>query len=183
MAGVAGCDRQSGGQAQPPAAASSAPDAAAKGGEAGVIDRSHKGEAMPDLSFADASGKSLGLTSLKGRPVLLNLWATWCAPCVAELPTLDALAGQAGGPQVITIAQDMGDASAVGPKIAAFLRDKGLNRLGQWIDPDNTLAGPLAFNTLPMTVLYDAQGHEVWRMVGPHDWSAKDAAALLAEAK
>ena len=56
----------------------------------GSFDRSHKGEAAPAYGFADPTGKQTTLAAYKGTPVLLNLWATWCAPCVAEMPTLDA---------------------------------------------------------------------------------------------
>jgi len=74
---VAGCDRESGQEAQPQAATSaSAPAAAA----AGVVDRSRKGSEIPDFVLSDPAGKQLNMQSLKGKPVLVNLWATWCAP-------------------------------------------------------------------------------------------------------
>ena len=175
-AALAGCDRQSDKAAQP---APSAPaPAASDSGLASGLDRSHKGSAMPELSLADPAGGKLALASLRGKPVLVNLWATWCAPCVAELPTLDKLAAS-GTIRVVTVSQDSGDPA----KVAAFLTGKGLAHLPAWLDPANDLSFHYATGTLPTTVLYDSAGREVWRYVGEHDWSGADTAALLAEAR
>ena len=168
---LAGCDRQSGQNAQP----------AATGGAtepAPTIDRSHKGSQLPKLTFHDAAGRDINTATLTGKPLVINLWATWCAPCVAELPTLDVLAGK-GDIRVLTVSQD-----TRGPeKIAAFLTAKGLGHLAGWLDPDGTAATQYQVTTLPASIYYDAQGHEVWRMTGGHDWTGATAAKLLAEAK
>ncbi len=129
------------------------------------------------MTLTDPAGHKLSFASLAGKPFLVNLWATWCAPCVTELPTLDKLA-QSGRMRVITVSQDSGEPGKVGQ----FLRDKGLVRLEPWLDPENDLSFHYATGTLPTTVLYDAQGREVWRFVGEHDWSGTDTQALLAEA-
>ena len=105
---ASGCDRQSGTTAQPQAADSAATPTGAAAEPSVGIDRSHKGAALPDLTFQDAEGRTLHLPAQIGHPLLVNLWATWCAPCVAELPTLDALAARKGGVQVIALSQDMG---------------------------------------------------------------------------
>jgi thiol-disulfide isomerase/thioredoxin len=171
-----GCDRQSGGNAQPQASAS----AAAKAGELkGKIDRSHKGEPLPDVTVEDPTGKELKLAALKG-PLLLNLWATWCAPCVTELPLLDRLAAaRAGTLRVLTVSEDMGD----GAKVAEFLKGKGVTRLEPWLDPKNDLPFHYGGDTLPTTVYYDAAGREVWRFVGGRDWASPETSAMLAEAR
>ena len=110
---VAGCDRASTPKGQEQAANSVSPDEAAPSGAvaakpAGTIDRSHKGEAAPTLAFVDPEGKPVTLATYRGTPVLLNLWATWCGPCVKELPTLDALAVREGAKlRVGTLSQDM----------------------------------------------------------------------------
>jgi thiol-disulfide isomerase/thioredoxin len=166
---VAGCDRQSGETAQPQ-------ESAAKT-KAGVIDRSHKGAAMPEFVLKDPAGKELRLSSLAGKPVLINLWATWCAPCVAELPMLDGLAKQ-GRVRVLTISQDMSDPA----KVADFLKSRGGDGLEPWLDPANDLSFHYGTGTLPTTILYDAAGKEVWRFVGENDWAGPEAAKLLAEA-
>lgn len=131
---------------------------------------------MPDFSFADPAGKSLRLHDLKGKPVLINLWATWCAPCVAELPTLNALAAR-GGLRVLAVSQDMAQPG----KVAEFLKTRGGAALEPWLDPQNELSFHYATGTLPTTILYDAAGREVWRFVGERDWGDAESAALLAE--
>lgn len=173
---LAACDRQGSEPAQ--GATSSAATTAAAGAPTKGADRSHRGSALPDLSFADPAGGKLALASLKGKPVLINLWATWCAPCVKELPTLEALAAS-GKVRVVTVSQDSGEPA----KVAAFLKGKGLTRLEPWLDPENNLAFAYDGGTLPMTVLYDSAGKEVWRFTGDNDWASAQTAALLAEAR
>jgi thiol-disulfide isomerase/thioredoxin len=171
---LGGCDRQSDGSAQPqPSASASAPAGASQD----KLDRSRKGSRLPDLTLTDQAGKSLRLATLTGKPLLVNLWATWCAPCVVELPMLDKLAG-AGRIRVLTVSQDMQQTE----KVAPFLAERGLGNLEPWLDPKNDLAFHYEASTLPTTILYDAQGREVWRYVGAHDWTSAKAAALLAEA-
>jgi thiol-disulfide isomerase/thioredoxin len=176
---VAGCNRESDDKAQPRAsAAASGEAAAAPKGLTGTIDRSHKGNALPDFTLTDASGKHAQLASFKGKPLLLNLWATWCAPCVLELPMLNELAGdRAATLKVLTVAQDMTQTE----KVAPFLAGKGLNHLEPWLDPKNDLAFRFGAETLPTTIYYDAQGREVWRYVGGHDWTSSKTDRMLAE--
>ncbi len=135
---------------------------------------------MPDFTLTDPAGKELHLKSLKGQPVLVNLWATWCAPCVAELPALDKLAeSQAGKLKVLTVNQDSGAPEKAG----AFLKQRGVTRLEPWLDPKGDLAFHYEAPSLPMTVLYDAAGREVWRIAGPREWGDAETAKLIAEAQ
>lgn len=144
----------------------------------GVVDRSHKGSELPDFTLTDPQGKELRLQSLKGKPLLVNLWATWCGPCVAELPMLGKLAVERVGElKVLTVSQDT-QTDKVGP----FLTEQGVPQLEAWLDPKNDLSFHYATGTLPTTVLYDAQGREVWRYVGAHDWSSAETAEMLKEA-
>ncbi len=141
-----------------------------------MLDASRKGSEMPDFMFKDGSGKELELASLKGKPVLINLWATWCGPCVAELPTLQQLGTDRKDQlQVVVISQDMGKPDAV----AQFLKDRGITQLGGWLDPENQLASHYKVETLPTTIYYDAEGREQWRWIGGRDWGSADTAKLL----
>lgn len=134
---------------------------------------------MPDLTLTDPAGKTLRLPDLKGTPVLLNLWATWCAPCVKEMPLLDTLAADTKGKlRVITASQDMQGAE----KVAPFFAGKRFAHLEPWLDPENELVFHFSGNNLPFTVLYDAQGREVWRVAGDLNWSAKENREKVAEA-
>lgn len=177
-----GCDRQSGGKAQPQASETAAP-AVTTGPQAGgqlpkgLLDRNSKGGLMPNFTLEDPVGHELKLVNLKGKPVLINLWATWCAPCIKELPLLDKLA--AGGKvNIVTVSQDSADPQKVG----AFLKDRGLSHLPAWLDPKNDLSFHYSTGTLPTSIYYDAQGREVWRYVGERDWTDAETQKLLAEA-
>ena len=145
------------------------------------VDRSHKGQSAPEATFNDPDGGEISLVEFRGTPVLVNLWASWCAPCVKELPTLDRLAqshrvdGQLG---VITISQDSGPHASV----EAFLEKLKVKDLGAYQDSKMALSGALGVEVLPTSILYDAQGREVWRYVGDLDWTGEEAARLLAEA-
>jgi len=144
-----------------------------------IVDRSHAGEAMPDAVFTLPGGGDTVLSDFIGKPTLVNLWATWCAPCIAEMPTLDALAEREGeNAHVLTISQDMTGAEAVVP----FFDKQGYKTLRPYLDPDNALASAFAVQTLPMTVIYGADGREVARVTGAMSWDGDRAAGLLDEA-
>jgi thiol-disulfide isomerase/thioredoxin len=142
------------------------------------VHRENKGKRAPDAQFNDPDGEHTSLAEFSGRPVLVNLWATWCAPCVKELPTLDRLSKAAGAPRVLAISQDMGPHASV----AAFLDSKRIGNLEAYQDPKMGLSGALGAEVLPTSILYDARGREVWRYVGDLDWTSPEAARLLAEA-
>lgn len=182
-----GCDRSNPGNEQASAnaaaPAASAPDAsnATEAGTdtIGTIDRANAGTPAPDLAFTAPDGSSVTLARFKGKPLLVNLWATWCAPCVAEMPTLDALAEQSGDAlQVLVVSQDM-DGSA---KVAPFFAQAKFRKLEPYLDPNLGLSVHYRAN-LPTTILYDSSGKEVWRMLGGMDWTTPTAKALVAEAR
>ena len=156
-------------------------EATVEAGPVKGIDRSHKGKAAPDTIFNDPEGGELSLADFKGSPVLVNLWATWCAPCVKELPTLDKLAASHrvdGRLGVVAVSQDMGPQVSVD----AFLDKLKIQDLGAYHDPKMGLSGALGAEVLPTSILFDAEGREVWRYVGDLDWSGDEAAKLLGEA-
>ena len=175
-----GCDRETAGEAQQQE--NSAAAKAEAGGEdlTGVLDRSFAGEPIPAVTVTDPSGTSLALTETAGKPVLLNLWATWCAPCVTEMPLLDQLAVDLGDSvRVLTVSEDMKGAELVEP----FFAGRDLANLPQWMDPQNDLAFAYGGGaSLPLTVLYDAEGKEVWRVMGGYDWGSAEAREQVAEA-
>jgi thiol-disulfide isomerase/thioredoxin len=172
---LGGCDKQvssNGQDALAPTANSS--QAAAEPAATRAIDRSHKGEAAPTVSFEGPDSKPMTLAAFKGKPVLVNLWATWCGPCVKEMPTLDAAAATI---TVATISQDKDRAT-----VADFFAKHSFARLKPYLDKDLGLS--VAYNAnLPMSILFDATGHELWRSTGGMDWTSATAKAALAEAK
>jgi thiol-disulfide isomerase/thioredoxin len=171
---VAGCSKRE--PAAPQEQASAVED---KGGLTGKIDRSHAGDLLPAVALTDPAGKALNTGGLSGKPVLLNLWATWCAPCVKEMPTLDAIAGDYDGKlRVLTASQDLEGAG----KVVPFFEDKKFAHLEPWLERDNALSSALGGDgVLPTTVLYDASGQEVARVVGGFDWQSAEAKALVDE--
>ena len=148
--------------------------------KSGKLDRSKAGQPAPDLEFLDPDGEKVTLASFAGKPLLLNLWATWCAPCVAEMPTLDALAGRDPQLQVLAVSQDFAGQEA---KVAAFFEKRKLTRLEPYQDPELGLMTGLKADVLPTTILYDSRGKEVWRMTGAADWTGPEASRLIAEAR
>ena len=169
---LAGCDRESAEPAQPQGAES---------GEAlaGKVDRSFAGQAMPAVELVDPQGAKLATASLAGKPVLVNLWATWCVPCVTEMPLLDELAGELDGSvTVLTVSEDIQGAE----KVVPFFAEHKFAHLPQWMDSENALAVGYGGAGLPLTVLYDADGKEVWRVAGGFDWSSAEAREMIAEA-
>ncbi len=125
------------------------------------------------FDFADAGGKPLTFAALKGRVVLVNLWATWCQPCVAEMPALDALQGKLGGDgfQVVAVSVDRGGADQVK---RWFDRNK-IAKLGIY----TASAAQFPNALLPTSLVLDKQGRVAWQGVGIRDWEGMEAEALV----
>jgi thiol-disulfide isomerase/thioredoxin len=152
--------------------------AAEQGGQVKGVHRDNAGKPAPVAEFNDASGKPVTIADFKGKPLLVNLWATWCAPCVKELPTLDKLAA-GGAIKVVAVSQDTGPS----PSVVAFMKSHGIGTLEPYQDARMGLSGALGPDVvLPTSILFDANGKEVWRYVGDLDWTSPEAAKLLAEA-
>lgn len=177
---VSGCDRQSAPDAQPTASQAPADEGEAAAAT-GKLDRSHKGEPMPAVTLVERSGESLELASFKGKPLLVNLWATWCAPCVKELPTLNELATREDelGVTVLPISENAPD---MAEKVVEILERRKLDNIQPWIDEKQDLGFQYG-GDLPVTVLFDSKGREVWRYTGGNDWTSPEALKLIAEAK
>jgi thiol-disulfide isomerase/thioredoxin len=133
--------------------------------------------ALADAAFQDGKGNALQLSRWKGRVVLVNLWATWCAPCRKEMPALAELQKRLGSNdfEVVAISLDLKGVAAS----SAFLKDTGADSLALYVDPDGKLLNELMAPGLPATILVDRQGREAARMVGPAEWSSPEAVALI----
>jgi len=134
-------------------------------------------KALPDLAFTDADGKPVKLADYKGKTVLLNFWATWCAPCVKEMPSLDKLQAEMGKDKFVVLPLSLDGPSK--PKVAPFYADKKLANLGIYFDKGKKALGALDISVLPTSVLVDAQGREIGRMEGDADWNKPEALALM----
>lgn len=136
---------------------------------------------LPDLTFKDAAGGEISLKDFVGRTVLLNLWATWCAPCREEMPSLDVLDEEFGGPdfQVVAVSIDTQQAE----KAKSFLGELKIRKLGFYADPSGKLFQDLKLAGravgLPTTLLIDKDGCEIGYLPGPAHWASEDAKALI----
>jgi thiol-disulfide isomerase/thioredoxin len=138
-------------------------------------------ESFADIAFKLPDGAETSLGAFEGRVVLLNLWATWCVPCRAEMPTLDRLEGELGGDdfEVAAVNIDLGSQE----RALGFLDEIGVDRLVVYSDPTTGLFTSLkrrglAFG-LPTTVLFDANGCRIGGVEGPAEWDSEDAKALI----
>ena len=131
---------------------------------------------VPLVSFTDASGRAHSLTEFHGRYVLLNLWATWCAPCVRELPALSNLQAAVGTRTLEVLPVNVGRGTA--PETAAFLKSNKAN-LPVYLDTKNTFLRAFGAFGLPLTVLIDPQGREIARASGAVRWGAGDAVSYF----
>ncbi|HET6182820.1 MAG TPA: TlpA disulfide reductase family protein [Acetobacteraceae bacterium] len=143
----------------------------------GQIMRLEPPRAAPDAAFTTGDGKSRILADYKGKSLLVNLWATWCAPCVRELPSLAALAATLGkdGIDVLPISSDLGGA----PTVEAFYRDHGIAGLPVLIDKDAALTHAFGARGLPTTYLIDPQGKIVGLEEGGMDWARPEVAEAV----
>lgn len=142
--------------------------------------------AAPSISFRDAEGRSIDLGRFRGKVVLLNFWATWCIPCVYEMPALDRLQAKLGGRRfsVVAVSIDKEGKDVVAP----FFRRLGLTYLAVYLDPDQRLGhlnareterGGLALYGFPISYIIDTRGDVLGYIVGATDWDSQQAVAFL----
>ena len=162
-----------------------APGAAASGADLKVLAKGPLAAFLPNaslgdpiaLSFVDRTGKEHALSEWKGKVVLLNVWATWCAPCRKEMPALDQLKSDLGGPafDVLAISTDRG-----GPdKAAAFFDENKVTKLEVLNDNKAAFNQALRVIGMPTTLLIDKEGREIGRLIGPAEWASPEAKALI----
>jgi thiol-disulfide isomerase/thioredoxin len=133
--------------------------------------------ALPSLEFADGDAQPHTLADFRGKVVLLNIWATWCAPCRKEMPTLDRLQAALGGDdfKVVPLSIDRGGAE----RVKKFYAEIGVQHLAIYVDSSRTANSALDVVGLPVTLLIDRQGRELGRLSGPADWDAPETIAFL----
>ncbi len=164
----------------PLAACDSKPAQAPQGGlpaeSIGRVDIASRGKEMPAIPFGAPGGGPATLTQFRGKPLMVNLWATWCAPCVAEMPTLDTMAKrEADRFRLIVVSQDLEAEKVVTP----FFAKKKFETLKPYLDPQNMLMTAFQTETLPTTIFFDAKGIEQWRVLGAMDWNGAKAKKLI----
>jgi thiol-disulfide isomerase/thioredoxin len=154
-----------------------APSAAAAAEEAyGKFTRLAKPQPAPDVVFMARSGETMHLSGFRGKVLLVNLWATWCTPCVKEMPSLDRLQARLGNDlTILAISEDRRGAEAVEP----FLEDHRLTALATYYDRSNALLQAFAASGLPTTFLIDRGGAVIGRLEGATDWDSQDMVQLL----
>lgn len=133
---------------------------------------------LPDAAFLAEGGGEARLADWRGRVLVVNFWATWCAPCREEMPALDALARAMGGADlaVLTIATGRNSPEAM----RRFFAEHGIAALPLHADPKGVLGRAAGILALPVTLLLDREGREIGRLTGGADWNAPEARALLA---
>ncbi len=132
---------------------------------------------MPEVRFVTGDGTRKTLADFRGRVILLNVWATWCPPCVKEMPTLDALQADLGSSkfEVVTLSIDTGGV----PVVRAFFDRIGIKHLALYVDQTALAFTNLRIVGLPTTMIVDADGRELARLIGPATWNDPDMEAYL----
>jgi thiol-disulfide isomerase/thioredoxin len=134
-------------------------------------------ETLPDVRFQDANGAEKTLADWRGKVVLVNLWATWCAPCRKEMPALDRLQRELGSSKFEVVAISVDRTGLAGAR--KFLDETNVQNLALYADPTTKLSSALKAVGLPITLLLDTEGREIGRLVGPAEWDSEDAKRLI----
>lgn len=146
-------------------------------GAMGKLQIAKRKETAPKYPFLSPDGAEITLASFAGKTVLVNLWAPWCAPCVEELPSIDALAGSLPSEAFAVVAINVDRSSTRGA--TDFFAENGIAHLAPYADPSLGIVAALETRGLPTTVLYDRTGREMGRLLGSADWASEDAKALV----
>lgn len=135
--------------------------------------------AVPDVRFVDGKGQAVTLQDFRGKLVLLNVWATWCPPCRREMPALDRLQQQLGGPdfEVVALSIDQGQQSLY--LVQEFYLQTGIQSLGVYMDTSGDASRDLGVSALPTTLFIDREGREIGRKLGPAEWDSAEIVTLI----
>jgi thiol-disulfide isomerase/thioredoxin len=138
-----------------------------------------KPKELPRIEFVDGEDRPLTLAEFRGRPVLLNVWATWCVPCRKEMPSLDRLQAKFDPSRllVLTLSVDRQGSSAV----RRFYREQGLKTLGIYVDRSGDVLQKLRLPGVPGTLLLNADGQEIGRKLGQAEWDSPAMTDLIVQ--
>jgi thiol-disulfide isomerase/thioredoxin len=150
-------------------------------GEVAAVNAAEAPKRLPDLAFLGPDGQPKTLADFRGRTVLVNLWATWCAPCRQEMPALDRLQAALGGADFEVVAINIDTRNLDKPR--AWLKEAGVERLAYYADPEAKVFQDLKrigkVVGMPTTFLLDPQGCELAVLNGPAEWASEDALKLV----
>ena len=130
----------------------------------------------PAISLADSGGHSVELSELQGKLVLINLWATWCGPCLREMPSLERLQSRLGERiAVLAVSEDRGGNKAVEP----FIEKLGLKSVKIYIDPKSEVGHAFEARGLPTSFLIGRDGKVLGRVEGAAEWDSPKILGVL----
>ena len=149
---------------------------AATAGPPGFI-RHETPQPLPEVRYLTENGRAGTLDAFRGKVIVLNIWASWCPPCIREMPTLDALQADLGRAnlQVVALSIDTGGV----PEVRRFFDRIGIRHLAIQVDPTMLAFTNLRLSGLPTTLILDADGRELARLVGPASWNAPEIETFL----
>ena len=150
-------------------------------GEVAAVEIRKDPQPAPELAFTGPDGQPMTLAALKGKTLLVNLWATWCAPCLNEMPALDALQKAMGGPDFAVVAINIDTRNLDKPK--AWLAENKVTALPFYADPQaatfQVLRAAHKVEGMPVSLIVDKAGCELGIIQGPADWASTEAKALM----
>jgi len=132
---------------------------------------------LPDIQFENGRGEAMSLADFRGNVVLLNIWATWCAPCRREMPTLERLQAELGNRDFEVVALSI-DRKGL-PVVKEFYQELGLQELGMYVDASAKASRELSALGVPTTLLIDREGNELGRLAGPAEWDSPEMVGFI----
>jgi thiol-disulfide isomerase/thioredoxin len=164
---------------QPVAAAQAPTDTESASSDAFKFSFLDQPRTLPELRFVDGEGRALSPGDFRGRPIVLNIWATWCVPCRKEMPSLDRLQAAIDKSQLLVLPLSIDRQGP--PVVKQFYDELGLTQLGIYVDQSGNASSALNTVGVPTTLLIDREGREIGRKIGPAEWDSPEMIALIRE--